>query len=517
MEDEFGNDLTATLTEEQRSSFVCELVRGGPKTLPKLQRSERNGRLAGQWVEAKGKKPACISFGLMGLEVGVGEEDQEDNDGYISVKIDSILRATLPQLRPLEFKFRFMSGEGQSLEAQKKREELENLREDIRNKRNELDGAKVKVDNSERAVRQQLEAWQRAGKDVDKELVPPVHAEKNVREKVPYIDLDLVRKAKNRREHDASSASTSGRAPQKERLKDSCLYKAMGYVVELGEVEDEDDAKIISWAMQNRMDCLVFKKRGEDSERAYREKIRSWAVDEIPAFKQHNRVKRTEQEKREGKLPLPTIQWEIERGQIPGRPCYMVNEIQLKPEHEDLRDTVFWNALRNTVIFDTMEEATEYRDYLLREDKPLMSMYSRDGRRILQDGVRDPNQGEYKRKRVPLVFGYTPAHTDKGDVDKEVDELNELEKNVQELHKHREEKKSCEGHMKKIKELQEQERLLEQQLKDMGVGYTQTQTPLTQSSVTAMDEGESHSRRQSGAGLPQSKRARHSSPERGRG
>ena len=69
MEDAFGNDLTTILTEEQRASLVCELERAGDKCLPRLKRSDGEGRLAGQWVEAKGKMPACISFSPAGTQL----------------------------------------------------------------------------------------------------------------------------------------------------------------------------------------------------------------------------------------------------------------------------------------------------------------------------------------------------------------------------------------------------------------------------------------------------------------
>lgn len=47
--------------------------------------------------------------------------------------------------------------------------------------------------------------------------------------------------------------------------------------------------------------------------------------------------------------------------QIPGSPQHLVNMIKLLPTHEHLRDTLFWNIFRDSILFNDLKSAMAYR------------------------------------------------------------------------------------------------------------------------------------------------------------
>ena len=170
---------------------------------------------------------------------------------------------------------------------------------------------------------------------------------------------------------------------------------ALGFVVQLATVEDERDARIISWCMQRFMHCLVFKERGANSEKAFNKDFAVWSLNDIVPF--------------QGKLDtggtlklgvLPVIR------NIPEekKPRYMVNALTLSPSHEYLRKSIFWEALRDAILVDTNAHLNTIRDHLVKRNARVPNMYSREGVCVRSSGVRDPRGGKLPSS-LRYVFG----------------------------------------------------------------------------------------------------------------
>ena len=69
----------------------------------------------------------------------------------------------------------------------------------------------------------------------------------------------------------------------------------------------------------------------------------------------HELRARTTEEMRRQVLPLPDLSHQ------PGHPQYLVNMVKLAPDKEHFRDTIFWNIFRNSILFDTIETANQFR------------------------------------------------------------------------------------------------------------------------------------------------------------
>lgn len=78
--------------------------------------------------------------------------------------------------------------------------------------------------------------------------------------------------------------------------------------------------------------------------------------------------------------------------------------LYLNPRDEYLRSTIFYNLLKNAIVFDDYWQAVEYRKYLTRIHMPCPTLYSLDGRQIGKDGVLDPNERN-SLQGLDFVFG----------------------------------------------------------------------------------------------------------------
>ena len=69
--------------------------------------------------------------------------------------------------------------------------------------------------------------------------------------------------------------------------------------------------------------------------------------------------------------------------------------IQLKPDQEHLRDSVFFSVFRDKIVFDTMESAMAYRSDIIGHSggmRRIPTIYCRSGEIIAADGLQDPSQ-----------------------------------------------------------------------------------------------------------------------------
>ena len=89
---------------------------------------------------------------------------------------------------------------------------------------------------------------------------------------------------------------------------------------------------------------------------------------------------------------------------IPGNPRYMINILQLSPENEHLRDTLFWDLLRNTILIDDFPSAIKYRREFIRENRSPPSIYTMNGDRLDSTAVFLPST-PFNEGTLSFVFG----------------------------------------------------------------------------------------------------------------
>eukprot|EP01043_Picozoa_sp_COSAG02_P048186 COSAG02_NODE_4710_length_5072_cov_3.946511_2_plen_106_part_00 len=92
---------------------------------------------------------------------------------------------------------------------------------------------------------------------------------------------------------------------------------------------------------------------------------------------------------------------------------FLVNLIQLPPNQEHYRDTIFWRAFKSNVLVNTLDEATQYRRECKRHHKSIGTIYTRDGHISGVGGFLQPGTERPSLDRVANVFGGTrPAVAD---------------------------------------------------------------------------------------------------------
>jgi hypothetical protein len=85
---------------------------------------------------------------------------------------------------------------------------------------------------------------------------------------------------------------------------------------------------------------------------------------------------------------------------------FQVNLIQLRPEHERLRDSVFWAVFKNAILVDDLESAIKYRKYLTDEKRSCPVIYTLAGDRMETHGMLDPTIGAGRLpENLEYVYG----------------------------------------------------------------------------------------------------------------
>ena len=117
-----------------------------------------------------------------------------------------------------------------------------------------------------------------------------------------------------------------------------------------------------------------------------------------------------------------------------GNPRLMVNMIQLDQDFEHLRDTVFYSIYGKALLFDSLDDAAEYRKYLVQQRIPPPMMYSISGERFTSQGILDPRQGKMP-KELPFIYGeQNPARSsDYSFLVKELEIVGDLNELLREL------------------------------------------------------------------------------------
>lgn len=82
--------------------------------------------------------------------------------------------------------------------------------------------------------------------------------------------------------------------------------------------------------------------------------------------------------------------------------------IQLTPENEHLRDSLFYCIYRNAILFDDLVSAISYRKSLVDQGRRAPSLYTVTGDRVQSDGVLNPKPNNKLPANLKSVFGQLP-------------------------------------------------------------------------------------------------------------
>jgi len=224
------------------------------------------------------------------------------------------------------------------------------------------------------------------------------------------LDELTVENGNERQQIEAQRQASQRREPRSRPIS-AARFSPRGRVVDLGFVEDELDARLIAWAIGKNMGAVVFESSEEmtqfykaEQRRTRGPKERTTAIEICKQYTIQDRDRRsrrcrTAKEKELGRLPIPAPR--TARGFID----YAINMITLKKEDEDLRDTLFWTFLQSSMVFDTLQNALQYRKEN-RNTTP--SIYCRDGNCSRNNAVLDPS--DVLPTNPTYLFG-TPEQT----------------------------------------------------------------------------------------------------------
>lgn len=87
-----------------------------------------------------------------------------------------------------------------------------------------------------------------------------------------------------------------------------------------------------------------------------------------------------------------------------------VNMVELRKHEEHLRDTVFYTALGESLLFQDFESALAYASECRRQGTRLPPLYTLKGERVDPSGALNPAKGQGNiPDDLPYVFGQLPS------------------------------------------------------------------------------------------------------------
>ena len=181
----------------------------------------------------------------------------------------------------------------------------------------------------------------------------------------------------------------------------------LGRVVDLGFVEDEKHARLLSWVAGKSMSAAVFP-GGDAARQCYDEcRYKSLALDMLLPFEVIDRGAgqkrlRSDAEVAEGFLPLGDVD-------AAGFVDYAVNLVILPAESERLRDSLFFSVFSTAMVFDTLRNAQTFRQALVRRRRRSPVLICEDGSIIRSNGLMDPSDRLPPLEHQPFVFGQQHA------------------------------------------------------------------------------------------------------------
>ena len=88
-------------------------------------------------------------------------------------------------------------------------------------------------------------------------------------------------------------------------------------------------------------------------------------------------------------------------------PEFAVNMLQLKPDQEYLRDTLFYHLLGQKLVMNTLVDAQDYRKACVDAKQHCDAIYTREGTVSLRGGALSHRNSQQDKDRYPNVFGGT--------------------------------------------------------------------------------------------------------------
>eukprot|EP00057_Strongylocentrotus_purpuratus_P003961 XP_003727734.1 PREDICTED: structural maintenance of chromosomes flexible hinge domain-containing protein 1 [Strongylocentrotus purpuratus] len=174
----------------------------------------------------------------------------------------------------------------------------------------------------------------------------------------------------------------------------------LGKVAHLVEVEDENVAYVLSWHMAPDMDCVLTTTVAKAKEVF----ANTRECQQVLPIESIYKKGLTEWDK-----PLPHMGVPIKQGQTPsGNPVYARHLLRFTG-HEEHCKIAFSLLLQDTVLLDTLNDATAYRQSIVKHI-PCPTLLTRDGKRIRGNGKFGgrENQCPSDLLKMGRVFGEPP-------------------------------------------------------------------------------------------------------------
>ena len=201
-------------------------------------------------------------------------------------------------------------------------------------------------------------------------------------------------------------------------IPNNAATRQLGFpVVEAGFVADEKMAEILSWIAGDSVKAFVAYDADKQAQ-LYKQNFPAYSMDTfdssylVPGAGGARARQRNDAEKAEGKLRL-ALPISHADGRWPGHlkePLFAVNLIELPPDKEHLRDSLFYKIYGHMLIMDTLGGeggATAYRKACKRHGRRAANIFTLDGHCNQSGGMLDPRS---RQPKSPLfVFGSMPS------------------------------------------------------------------------------------------------------------
>eukprot|EP01051_Picozoa_sp_SAG22_P009299 SAG22_NODE_766_length_7392_cov_4.700123_2_plen_1726_part_00 len=241
---------------------------------------------------------------------------------------------------------------------------------------------------------------------------------------IPEAQAETVYTEYNRRKNDLER-QRAARPAVVDPASNPAIARNYGFkVVEQGFVSDPAVARILSFAVKGRLGSTVCPNAQKQREAYEQHNLSCFAEDGMLPFiftpdpapggepsGPNRRRRRNEAELQEGRLPekgpLKFLSEQLPRGIK--APRLMVNMLELPPEKEKYRDTVFWTLFKTSLMMDTLEDAQAYRQHKTKQHQNCPTIFTKDGHTLANDGFLHAGSRLTERTRLPNVFGAMPV------------------------------------------------------------------------------------------------------------
>eukprot|EP00605_Chrysophyceae_sp_TOSAG23-4_P001164 GSChrysophyteH1.ASY1.ANO1.1272.1 assembled CDS len=388
-EDKYGNVSSFPFDCEVKATVRCQDT--DQTNLPVLSNS-KDGYLVGEKIQNGTNASEMNYFEFSNLEISPASGSDEMNRLQL---VFSYYSPDNSLVDDVVADFEFMTDKKSLSEVKKIRDELTPLKECVL----DFEQTMEQLESRDRDVLDRL------GSEIQKFKEKSKHAPgflRQVIETAEKIEYSRLEAAKNDISKDLASLNDNYRKAVKKSknipkdhnyIKENCL----GLAVDLGYVEDENTARILSCSANRYIDSVICHDE-KDARILYKKGIKSWCLSDMKTFKKEG-SERTKTEKEMQSLPLAKLSGK-------GNPRYCVNVIQLDREYEYLRDNLFWSIFSNSIIFDTTDDALDYKKRKISSGVRPPLILTMEGDRFPADGIYDPNLKV--PRNVQIMFGEQP-------------------------------------------------------------------------------------------------------------